>query len=89
MAFLRDGCRRIVMRLSQEGRLAAGLDVEQAADLMWAVASIQLWDVLIEERGWTVEQYRTQIKRLLVTLLVERPRRGTQGLGARPLRSRA
>jgi AcrR family transcriptional regulator len=74
MAFLRDGCRRIVTRLDREGRLAAGLDVEQAADLMWAVASIQLWDALTVERGWTAEQYRTHIKRLLVGLLVERPR---------------
>lgn len=73
MAFLRDGCRRIVGRLQAEGVLAKGLDLETGADLMWALASVPLWDALIEERGWKVERYRTQLRRVMASALLDRP----------------
>jgi AcrR family transcriptional regulator len=56
--------RRVVDRLAREGLLAEGLTVADAADLLWALASIQLCDQLIVERGWSRKRYERHLKRL-------------------------
>jgi AcrR family transcriptional regulator len=70
MAFLRDGCRRIVSWLEKDGLLARELDIETATDLMWALVSIQVWDALTEERSWTPERYGAQLRSLLRAVLL-------------------
>ncbi len=61
MADLRRGPRLIVEQLDGEGALSDHLPVEAAADLMWAIASVQVWDALTRERGWTSEQYERHL----------------------------
>ena len=59
------GCRGIVARLRSEGSLRAGLDSAVAADLLWTLTSLRMWEDLVLERGWSAEQYKQQLIRLL------------------------
>jgi len=60
-----EGCRAIVARLRSEGSLRAGLDSPIAADLLWTLTSLRMWEDLVLERGWSAEQYKQQLTRLL------------------------
>lgn len=71
MTFLREGCRRIVQWLEREGRLSRHLTVETATDLMWAMVSVQVWDALAGERGWTAAQYADEMSRALNRVLTD------------------
>ncbi|HKF68745.1 MAG TPA: helix-turn-helix domain-containing protein [Vicinamibacterales bacterium] len=60
-----EGCRAIVARLQSEGSLRAGLDSAGAADLLWTLTSLRMWEDLVLERRWSAEQYKQQLTRLL------------------------
>jgi AcrR family transcriptional regulator len=47
--------RTIVASLDEQGAL--GVDVERAADILWTLNHPSLWQLLVEQRGWTPEQY--------------------------------
>jgi AcrR family transcriptional regulator len=49
--------RVIVESLAQKGALKPGLDVERATDILWTVNHPNLWQLLVEERAWTPEEY--------------------------------
>lgn len=72
MAGRRATHRSIVQRLSDEGRLADGWDVETAALLFYTVTLPRTWDELVAERGWTTAQYAEHMTRLLERALVRR-----------------
>ena len=64
------GARAIVARMSAEGTLRPGLEEAAAADLLWSVTSLRMWDDLVAQRGWTADQYRDRVGRLLLKALV-------------------
>jgi hypothetical protein len=47
--------RAIVESVAAKGALA--LDVDRAADLLWTINHPDLWQLLVEERGWNPEDY--------------------------------
>lgn len=59
------GCRAIVARLQADGNLREGLDPGAAADLLWTLTSLRMWEDLVLGRGWTPERYREHVTRLL------------------------
>jgi AcrR family transcriptional regulator len=65
------GCRGLIARLQQDGRLRRGLDPAAAADLLWAILSLKTWEDLVRTRGWTAEQYIARVTALLSAALVE------------------
>ena len=69
------GCRAIVGRLAADGTLKVGLDQDVAADLVWSMTSLRMWDDLVAQRGWTADQYRERVMDLLKAAVVE-PGRG-------------
>jgi AcrR family transcriptional regulator len=48
--------RRLVAALG-DAALRPGLSVDDAADVVWATASSELFVLLTEERGWTLDRY--------------------------------
>lgn len=42
----------------RRGLLRPGLTADRAADIFWALSSAQLYQMLVTQRGWTVEDYR-------------------------------
>jgi AcrR family transcriptional regulator len=49
--------RVIVDSLAEADALAQGLDPERAADVLWTLNHPNLWQLLVEERGWSPEDY--------------------------------
>lgn len=60
-----QGCRAIVERLRSERSLRPDLDPSVAADLLWTLTSLRMWEDLVLERGWSSDQYKQQVTRLL------------------------
>ena len=52
--------------------LREGLDVEEAADVMWTINHPSVWQLLVGERGWTPERYERWLGDTLITLLLGR-----------------
>jgi AcrR family transcriptional regulator len=79
--------RSVVERLAREGMLAEGLTVPEAADLLWALASIQTCEQLIVARGWSQRRYEHHLKRVarrVLTTVGEGPdHQGDQSSDAR------
>ena len=66
----RRRCRNIVSRLAEEGVLAPDLDVATAADLLWTLASVRVWEDLVVFRRWARDRYRAQIRRTIRAALL-------------------
>jgi AcrR family transcriptional regulator len=49
--------RVIVESLADKDALARGLDVDRATDILWTLNHPNLWQLLVDERGWTPGQY--------------------------------
>lgn len=71
MTALRNGPVQICRWLKREGTLAGHLDVETGADLMWAIASVQVWDALRNDRGWPADKMRRQLSLTLKRVLID------------------
>jgi AcrR family transcriptional regulator len=63
------GCRAIVSRLKAEGSLKRGLDPSIAADLLWTMTSLRMWEDLVLEREWSPEQYQGYLTNVLIGAL--------------------
>lgn len=68
---LRNGpCRFLVTRLEEDGRLDRDWPTEKAIDVFWTILSIQTWESLVIERGWSSEQYATRLKQIIESALI-------------------
>ena len=45
--------------LAATGRLRPGLTVEDAGDVLWATNSPEMYELLVGQRGWSLEKYET------------------------------
>lgn len=72
-----EACRQIVARLKAEANLRNGLDAAEAADLLWTVTSLRVWEDLVLQRGWTPRRYQEHITRLLLQTLTRGRRTGS------------
>ncbi len=64
-----DGCRAIVSRLQAEGSLRAGLTPSIAADLLWTLTSLRMWEDLVLERAWSPVQYQRYVTHVAIGAL--------------------
>jgi AcrR family transcriptional regulator len=65
----RRGCRAIVVRLRRERTLKTGLGVAVAADLLWSLTSLRMWEDLVLERAWSAKQYERYVTALCMEAL--------------------
>jgi AcrR family transcriptional regulator len=49
--------RVIVESLNEKKALRPELDLDHAADILWAINHPNVWELLVRERGWSPEQY--------------------------------
>lgn len=70
MASFYQGCLSIVRCLADEGTLAPGWSVEEAADYFWSTASVTVWEQLTRERGWSQERYAERLPWVLRRVLL-------------------
>ena len=65
-----DGQSRFVLMLAARGALREGLSVEEAADGLWALTSLAVYDLLVTTRGWPEQRYLAWLEARLVDQLL-------------------
>lgn len=73
--------RRLVQDLEAAGGLRADLSVGEAADVIWATNSSELYVMLTVERGWSPDHYEDWLADTWCRLLLPDVRRGQDELG--------
>ncbi len=74
--------RLLVHELGPDGTLRPGLTIDEAADVVWATASAEVYLLFVQERGWTPEAYERWLAVSWSQLLLPdggRPRRRPRG----------
>ena len=71
-----EGQRRITRSLSQAGALRAGLKERDAADIVHALASPEVYRLLVTDRGWSGERYQQWLSSILIDQLLPATMRG-------------
>ena len=66
MDCLREVCQQIIQTLEKEGKLSDALAPDDAVDYLLMSLSIEQWELLTKESGWSDEKYVREMKRLLV-----------------------
>jgi AcrR family transcriptional regulator len=68
--------RQVAQALSQLGALRGHLDVDAAADIIWALASPQMFRPLVRRRGWSAQRWQEWLVESLAVQLLKPPRAG-------------
>jgi AcrR family transcriptional regulator len=63
------GVNGIVGHLAETGCLPGGLPLDRARDIVWALISPEMYDLLITDRGWTSDQYERWLAQALTDAL--------------------
>ena len=69
--------RAVVESLNAKGALDPRLDVDEGADILWALNHPSLYELLVGERGWTLGRYETWLAEIFRSELLadaHRPR---------------
>jgi len=53
----RDNQRAVAASIAEKRALRRGLDVERAADVLWALNNPDVWQLLVGLRGWSADEY--------------------------------
>jgi hypothetical protein len=65
------GISRMVERLAQSGALKDGVDATRAADVIAAVVADEVCDVLVDQRGWSFDDYESWLADTLPSLILD------------------
>jgi len=68
---------RIARHLARAGALRQELREREAADIIHALMSPEVYRLLVGDRGWTREQYEQWLKGILIDQLLPPPASGT------------
>ena len=52
------GMTMLAEHLAESGVLASGRSVEEARDELWALGAVEIYELLVGQRGWSPERYR-------------------------------
>ncbi len=74
-----EGMARFAGHLAASDALRPGVTVEEARDVVWTLASHQVYEMLVVQRGWTVDRYRDWLAQMLAAALVGDTDRGGRG----------
>jgi AcrR family transcriptional regulator len=70
MRAVRHGCAAAVGALAADKMLRPDLNYEIATDLLWTLLSVENWERLVRDCGWSQTDYESQIKRLAEAALL-------------------
>jgi AcrR family transcriptional regulator len=59
------GVRSMVDALARKAGLRDGLNLDEAADVVWALSSPEMWQLLTQHRGWEPARYQAWLERSL------------------------
>ena len=64
------GMTHFATHLHEGGHLRAGVDLEEARDVLWTMNSVELWDLLVRQRDWAPERFGAWVGQQLVAALL-------------------
>lgn len=70
MEAVRDGCHAAVKALKNDDVLSSAHSVKEATDILWSMLSVQTWELLTRECGWSQHRYVDTTKELAKKILV-------------------
>ena len=76
--------RDLVRELGPDGTLRPGTSIDEAADVIWATASAEMFVLFTEERGWTPEAYERWLADTWTRQLLHDGPRARRGRSAAP-----
>jgi AcrR family transcriptional regulator len=65
-----DRMRHNAQRLAAVGGIRDGVSIDEAADVMWAVTSQDLYELLVVRRGWSAERFGTFVSDAIAAALL-------------------
>jgi AcrR family transcriptional regulator len=65
-----SGMTQFAHHLAQGGHLREGVSVEEARDVLWVHNSVELWDLLVNQRGWSRRRHAQWVAQQLVAALL-------------------
>lgn len=66
-----QNCLQVIQRLATDEVLAPMWTTEAAVDYLWAAISIQTWENLVLERGWSTATYIERMQQVMRRTLVQ------------------
>jgi AcrR family transcriptional regulator len=63
------GMAMLASHLHATGLLRPGLDVDEVRDLLWTYISVEVYELLVLDRGWSLPRYTTWLTDALVAAL--------------------
>lgn len=73
MQAVRHGCQAAVKALKSDGVLSPDYSLKEATDVLWMLLSVQTWDHLTRDCGWSQRQYVKMTTILAKKVLVATP----------------
>jgi hypothetical protein len=64
------GMTHFAAHLRAGRHLRKGVTMEQARDVLWMHNSVEVWDLLVNQRGWTAKRFGTWVGQQLVAALL-------------------
>lgn len=65
-----EGMEKFARHLAASDALRPGVSVEEARDAVWTLASHQVYELLVLQRGWTLDRYRDWLTQMLSAALL-------------------
>lgn len=59
--------------LAKRGYLRVGVSVTQATDVLWTCSSVELYELLVLQRGWSLRRFARFVADFMITALLARP----------------
>lgn len=67
------GVSGIIGHLDAVGALRPGLSADRARDILWTLIAIEVYDLLVTERGWSLDEWETWVAGSSAALLLGPP----------------
>jgi AcrR family transcriptional regulator len=64
------GMREFARHLYQGGHLRPGVSLDEARDVLWTYNSVELFDLLVLQRGWDPDKYGRWIAEAMIAALL-------------------
>ena len=65
------GCRQIMRKVQEDGDLVPEIPVDCAADMLWTLTSLRMWEDLVVLRKWPPKKYEEYVFELLRRALIK------------------
>ena len=64
------GAGAIVRHLAETGGLRPGVDPDRARDMVWTLIAPEVYELLVTDRGWTLDEYEKWLARMFIDALL-------------------